>query len=372
MSPEREVYLDWNATTPPLPAVLDAMQSVARDAWGNPSSVHASGRRARAVVEETREELAGALGFSARDVLFTSGGTEANNLALAGAPGVVTSRIEHPSVVGPAQALEAAGIPVRWLPVPASGRIECDAVRDALAGMPAHTRVALMAANHETGVLQPVEEVAELCRALGARLHVDAVQAFGKLEPRAWRGADSVAVAAHKIRGPKGVGALATLPGRSPLPVLRGGAQERGLRPGTLDAMAVAGFAVAVRHARGGPERYAALAEFRDWFESQMAGVTVVNGSGAPRLPHVSNLSVRGWKGDEFVAALDLLGVRVASGSACTAGTTEPSAVITAMVGRDRAHSAVRVSLGEATERSDLERALHAAERVLGAQSSSA
>jgi cysteine desulfurase len=221
-------------------------------------------------------------------------------------------------------------------------------------------------------VLQPIELVAEICRRYRARLHVDAVQAFGKIDPAAWRCADSVAVAAHKIRGPKAVGALVGGPGFVPTPVLRGGAQERGFRPGTLDAIALCGFRVAVAHARRGPARYARLQPLRDWLERQLLDRVEINGGEAPRLPHVSNLSVRGWKGDELVAALDLLGVRISSGSACSAGTPEPSEVIAAMLGKDRAISAVRISLGDETTRPDLERALSALRRVLGVHSSSA
>lgn len=371
MPSQREIYLDWNATTPPLPEVLAAMNEAARSSWGNPSSVHAAGRRARAWIEDAREELAAILGFSARDVLFTSGGTEANNLALAQAPGLVTSRLEHPSVTRPAEVLATHGGHVAWLPVPSSGRIESEAIAEALDRAPRGSVVALMAANHETGVLQPIEEAAAICRSRGAHLHVDAVQALGKTDVSALQLADTVAVAGHKIRGPKGVGALLARPGWVPKPVLRGGGQERGLRPGTQDAMALAGLLAALRHARGGPGRYAALRPLRDRIERSLATVALVNGAEAPRLPHVSNLSVRGWRGDELVAALDLEGVRISSGSACSAGTTEPSEVITAMLGKERATSAIRISLGDETEAADVERALVALRRVLGLETSS-
>jgi cysteine desulfurase len=370
MDADAEVYLDWNATTPPLPEVLEAMRAAAERAWGNPSSVHAAGRRARVYVEETREELGGALGRSPRDVWFTSGGTEANNLALAGAKALVTSRLEHPSVVACAEGLAARGVPVSWLPVPPSGAIDPDSLSAALAAVSKGAVVAVMAANHETGVVQPIPSIAEVCRTHGAHLHVDAVQAFGKLDPAWWQGADSVALAAHKIRGPKGVGALLGRPGWSPEPVLRGGAQERGLRPGTLDAAALAGFCVAVRHARTGPQRYAKLALLRDRLERELGSRVQVNGAGARRLPHVSNLSVAGFRGDELVAALDLHGVRISSGSACSAGTSEASPVITAMLGKERATSAIRVSSGEETQPEHIDRALQALRRVLGTQSS--
>jgi cysteine desulfurase len=231
--------------------------------------------------------------------------------------------------------------------------------------------VALQAVNHETGVIQPVAEVAVIAHARGARLHVDAVQAAGRLDPAAWEGADLVAVAAHKIRGPKGVGAIATRPGVRLLPVLVGGAQERGLRPGTQDPAACAGFAAAAERARETPARYAAVAALRDRLEAGLSALGARFGQApqrngeAPRVPHVINLSWPGWRGDELCAALDLEGVAVSSGSACSAGTAEPSPVLAAMLGEARARGAVRVSLGEETTGADVDEALARWERVL-------
>ncbi|HVW28618.1 MAG TPA: cysteine desulfurase family protein [Polyangiaceae bacterium] len=367
----RNVYLDWNATTPPLPAVLDAMRAAAETAWANPSSVHRAGRTARAVVERAREAVAELGGVEPRDVVFTSGATEANNLALRHAPAIVTSRLEHPSVVRVAEALEAAGGVVRWVHVPESGALDPDAVIAATEGLPAGFVVAWMAANHETGVLQAVRAVQDAVRARGGRLHVDAVQAVGKVDARDWRAGDTTSIAAHKIRGPKGIGALLLRSPGIPRPVLLGGAQERGIRPGTIDAIAAAGFGVAAAHARdGGPERYAALAPLRDRLERAALRGASINGS-APRLPHVANLSFHAFRGDELVAALDLDGVRASSGSACSAGTTERSPVIEAMVGRARAESAVRFSLGESTTREDVDAAISVLDRAISRRSSS-
>jgi cysteine desulfurase len=306
-------------------------------------------------------------------VLFTGSATEANNLALRAAPALVTSRIEHPSVVRVAEAIEREGRPVRWLPVGASGAVEPEAVTEALRSLPAprDAVVAVMAANHETGVLQPLAAVSERVAAAGARLHVDAVQAAGKVPGELWQHGDTLSLAAHKLRGPKGMGALLLRSSRTPIPVLLGGAQERGLRPGTLDAVAAAGFGAAARRAReGGPARHAGLRPLRDRLESALGRVAVVNGT-AVRLPHVSNLSFDGHRGDELVAALDLLGVQVSSGSACSAGTTEPSAVVLAMVGRARAESVVRVSLGETTTHAEIDRAIELFFRGLGRHVSS-
>jgi cysteine desulfurase len=362
------IYLDWNATTPPHPDVLAAMARAGAEAWANPASTHRLGRRARALVEDTREKIADICAVHPRDVLFTSGGTEANNLALSRAPGLALSRLEHPSVTRVAEELELRGIPVQWVEVPATGRIEPDAYRTALERLPRGSLVALMAANHETGVLQPLEQVALAAHEFGALLHVDAVQALGKIAPELWRFADSIALAAHKIRGPKGVGALAFRGRSAPKPVLLGGSQERGLRPGTVDPVAAAGFLAALERAVSGPERYRALASLRDELESELADCALINGGQCERLPHVSNLSFPGRSGDELVAALDLIGVCVSSGSACSAGTTEPSSIITAMLGRERARAAVRISLGEATTAAEIQ-AAKAAFRAALAQS---
>jgi cysteine desulfurase len=374
-------YLDWNATTPPHPDVLDAMNAAARGAWANPSSLHQAGRAARAVVDEAREAVATLVGLSARDVVFTSGGTEANNLALvrpffrddgAALGTCVTSRLEHPSVTAVAELLERRGVRVVWLEASPSGRIDAEQVGRALAeARPSPKLVALSAVNHETGVLQPVGDVVRLAHEQGAEVHVDAVQAAGRLAPETWRGADSVSIAAHKMRGPKGIGALVVRAGVNVRPILRGGAQERGMRPGTVDPVAAAGFGAAAKRAFDGPARYARLASLRDELESRLVAIgaglgraPLVNGT-ATRAPHVSNLSWPGWSGDELVAALDLEGVCVSAGSACAAGTPEPSRVIAAMLGEERARSAVRVSLGEETTRDLVETTIAVFDRVL-------
>ncbi len=362
---EREVYLDWNSTTPPLQSVVEAMAEAAAVLWGNPSSVHGAGRRARDVLEATRERLASSLDVHPRDVVFTSGGTEANNLGLAAAECLVLSAVEHPSIIQMAARLRERGGQVEWISVDASGAVAPHTVAAALSRVPsgARTTVAVMAANHETGVLQPLEEVASVVRQAGARLHVDAVQLLGKAPLASLSVADSIAVSAHKIRGPKGIGALA-FRGRAPSPVLVGGEQERGLRPGTQDALAALGFGHALRHAQAGPDRYRMLAPLRDRLEEALADVADVNGT-ACRMPHVSNVSFRDFPGPEMVAALDLMGVRVSSGSACSAGTSEPSKVIEAMMGRQRAAGAVRFSLGEDTTAEDVDAAIAAVFRVL-------
>lgn len=413
MPEQASIYLDWNATAPPHPDVIAAMHRAMESAWANPASVHAMGRNARAQIENAREAVAALTGFHPRDVLLTSGGTEANNLALfsvmtaekhplsapapsknrarpsktsepgapnSGPPVLIVSRIEHPSIVRAAEQLGRMGIPLVWVEPSPDGLVSADAAEDALSrarrlGIP--RLFALQAVNHETGVIQPIEEVAERVHAHGALLHVDAVQAVGRLSAQGFgAGADLLSVAAHKIRGPKGVGALLKRPKvQLTQQILFGGAQERGLRPGTQDPAACAGFAVAAERAKSGPSRYARLGPLRDKLERDLFDlgervglVPTRNGGreGEGRVPHVSNLSWPGWRGDELCAALDLEGVFVSGGSACSAGTAEPSPVLRAMVGEQKARSAVRISMGEDTQAEELDEALRRFARVLG------
>lgn len=363
------VYFDWNATAPPLDAAIDAMHEAARGAWANPSSVHGDGRRARGRVEDARASVGVLAAIDPRDVILTSGGTEANNLALRSAfvaPGgvLITSRLEHPSVTRVAEALEREGRTVRWLRIEPGGTIDVDDLTRALE-LPDVRLVAVQAVNHETGVIQPLRAVLERT-ADRVPLHVDAVQAFGRIA-EVGQGAATRSIAAHKIRGPKGIGALITRTGVRIEPVLLGGAQERGIRPGTIDPIAAAGFAVAAGHALTGVVRYASVGDLRDRLEAALLGFAAgaqVNGQG-PRAPHVTNISFPRWLGPELVAALDLEGVSVSSGSACSAGTHEPSPIITAMLGDARAASAVRLSLGESSTMADVDFAISVFSRVL-------
>jgi len=304
------------------------------------------------------------------------GGTEANNLAVRSffeeAPGVLlTSRLEHPSITRVAEVLaRERRARVSWIVVRNDGRIDVDGLARVLAACgDERVLIALQAVNHETGVIQPVDDVVALAHArthAETRVHVDAVQAWGRIENVA-AGADSRSLAAHKIRGPKGIGALVTREGVTIRPLLVGGAQERGIRPGTIDPIAAAGLAVAAKHARSSPARYSALAPLRDALERALLASSRdarVNGD-APRAPHVTNVSFPGWNGAELVAALDLEGVAVSSGSACSAGTIEPSPVVGAMLGEARARSALRVSLGEETSWDDVNSAIAAFAKVI-------
>jgi cysteine desulfurase len=366
------VYLDWNATTPPLPEVVEAMARAAREAWGNPSSVHGAGRKARACVEDAREAVAALARCDPRDVVFTSGGTEANNVALRSAFAealgtLVTSRLEHPSVTRVAEALEREGrARLCWVRVRADGLLDLDDFERAVAAEGVRL-IAVQAVNAETGVVQPVEEVLDVARRRRIPVHVDAVQAFGRTEQLA-PDAATRSLAAHKLRGPKSIGALLTRPGVAISPVLMGGSQERGIRPGTTDPVAAAGLAAAARHALASTPRWRAVGPLRDALEAGLLALAPrarVNGASAPRMPHVTNVSFPGWRGPELVAALDLEGVAVSSGSACSAGTAELSAVLVAMGDPSAAASSVRFSLGEETTARDIESALSAAARVL-------
>lgn len=375
-------YLDWNATTPLSSEAADAMRRAMETGWANPASVHGEGRRARAFVESARIAVGKLAGVDPRDVVLTSGGTEANNLALRSVltralrdpgrpagerPGLVVSRIEHPSVLRTAEALREEGVDVIVVEPTASGLVLAAAFEEAVRELGDRVRlVSLQAVNHETGVVQPVQEVATIARAAGALFHCDAVQAAGRLDPALFRGADLLSFASHKLRGPKGVGALATLCGIKLSPLLRGGEQERGLRPGTQDPIACAGFAAALERAASGPDRYAKVVDLRDRLEAELVSMSraTVNGEGT-RAPHVTNVSIPGWLGPELCAALDLEGTFVSSGSACSAGTADPSPVLTAMVGIERARCAVRITLGEDTTELDVVEALSAFRRVL-------
>ncbi len=358
------VYLDWNATTPPLAEVVEAMMRAATLSWANPSSVHGEGRRARGVVEDARAAVGHLAGADPRDVVFTSGATEANNLALTSALAAreglfVTSRLEHPSVTRVAERFASR---VRWLRVTREGAIDLEDFARAMDASSVAV-VALQAVNHETGVIQPLREVIDLARARGAWMHVDAAQAWGKVAIDT-TGASSVSVAPHKFRGPKGIGALALAQGVKLSPLLVGGAQEKGVRPGTVDPALAAGFAVAARHAAS-TLPYERLGTLRDVLEETLIAMGAqVNGAG--RAPHVTSLAFSSWRGPELVAALDLEGVACSSGSACSAGTAEPSPVLDAMLGEARAASSVRLSMGETTSPEDIAFAISAFKRVCG------
>lgn len=365
------VYLDHAATTPMLAAAQAAWLDQAQHV-GNPSSLHHSGRRARHVVEESRESIASDLNVRPSAVVFTSGGTEADNLAVKGLfwarqPGgrrVLASAVEHHAVLDPVAWLgEAQGADVTWLPVDGLGRVDLDALAAELESADDVALCTVMWANNEVGTVQPVSAIADLCRRAGVPFHTDAVQALGHLpmDLGAVR-ADAVTLSGHKVGGPFGVGALVVDPECSLVPVLHGGGQEREVRSGTLDAPAIAAFAVAVRHAvTGQAERAVRLADLRERLVSGVLAAVpdaVLNGDPGigsdERLPGNAHLSFPGCEGDLLLMLLDAAGIDCSTGSACTAGIPEPSHVLLAM-GSDNARSSLRFSLGEGTTQADVD-----------------
>jgi len=331
------LYLDANASEPLRPEARAAMIA-ALDLPGNPSSIHGDGRAARRVLEQARAQVAARFGCRPRDVVFTSGATEANALAIHGLGAgrrVLAGATEHPAVLRAAPGLEL-------IPVQPDGQMDLEALDAALANGPP-ALVCAMAANNETGVLHPLLDIMLLCQRHGALLHVDAVQAAGRLPlSLVETGADSLALSAHKMGGPKGAGALLLRPGLDPAALLPGGGQERGRRGGTEALPAIAGFGAAAEAAD--PAAASRLAALRDAIEAG-AGLPVI-GAGAPRLPNTSCLLLPGAPAETQVIALDLAGLRVSSGSACSSGKVAASHVLLAMgVAPEQAGCAIRVSL---------------------------
>ncbi|NWG12167.1 MAG: cysteine desulfurase [Acidobacteria bacterium] len=336
------IYLDNSATTRTDDLVLEAMLPYLRDRFGNASSIHTFGQEARAAVEEARCSVAELLGADAREIIFTSGGTESDNWALRGVfrsgyrPGnhIVTTRIEHPAVLATCKALEAEGAEVTYVPVDHSGRV--DPADIAAAANHRTILISVMHANNETGVIQPLEEIGAIARERGILLHTDAVQSVGKIRVDVrGLGVDLLSLSGHKFHGPKGIGAMFVRQGTRLAPFMTGGSQERKRRAGTENVPGIVGLGAAARLAA---ERFAGLGvrtgtlrdEFEAALERRLGGVSV-NGSKEHRLPTVSNLSFQGLEGEAAVIALDLDGVAVSTGSACSSGSLEPSHVLTAM-----------------------------------------
>lgn len=351
---QTETYLDWNATAPLRPEAMAAI-SAALARCGNPSSVHHWGRAARQTVEDAREAVAALLaGVEPSGVVFVSGGTEANHLALLGTgrDRALVSAIEHHSVL---DAVPTAEI----IPVDDDGIIDLEGLTRLLAADTRPALVSVMLANNETGVIQPVAEAAALAHRYGALLHCDAVQAAGKIafDARAI-GADLVSLSAHKLGGPPGVGALVAIGGLDLIPLLRGGGQERGRRAGTENVPGIAGFGAAAAAAARGLAVYDRVRALRDELEAGVAGVdpgAVVLGAAAPRLPNTSAIAMPGIAAETQIIALDLDGVMVSAGAACSSGKVGPSHVLAAMgVPADLAVSTIRVSLGWSSSATDI------------------
>ena len=361
------VYLDNNATTPVLPEVFEAMRPFFGERFGNASSIHHHGQENRAAVEDARESVADLLGCSAAEIVFTSGGTESDNLAIAGwvAAGdhVITSSIEHHAVLHACKHLEKIGCDVTILPVDGRGLIDPSDVRRAL--RPNTKLISVMMANNETGVLQPVEEIGKIASEAKVLFHTDAVQAAAKV-PISVRqiGCDALSISGHKIHAPQGVGALYVKKGTRIQPLFHGGRHERSRRAGTENVPGIVGLGKAAEIAkqaldRGDTQKMAAM---RDRLEQGILAQVQevgVNGEGATRVPNTTNLHFDHIEGEAMVIALDLKGLAVSTGAACSSGAIEPSHVLIAMGLRaDQARASIRFSLGKQTTEADIDFAL--------------
>jgi len=353
------IYFDHNATTPVDPSAADVMMRVLRDEYGNASSVHRLGQQAKSVMDEARSAVSTLIGAEPSELVFTSGGTEADNFALRGAAEaleptgrkhLIATAIEHEAVLVTLKALARRGWRATLLPVGESGIVSPDALRDALTDDTA--LVSVMHANNELGTIQPVAELAAIARSKGALFHTDAVQSVAKIPVNVRElGVDLLSLSAHKFNGPKGAGALWIKRGTRIVPILTGGKHERTRRAGTENVPAIAGMGAAAEHGRAklGTEA-AGLAALRDRLEreilSRIPG-TVVNGAREPRVPNTTNISFDRVEAESLLIALDLEGIAVSTGAACSSGTLEPSHVLRAMgLPTHRAQNSIRFSLG--------------------------
>jgi cysteine desulfurase len=366
----RRVYLDYNATTPVDREVIAAMLPYFSEEYGNASSIHSFGQKCRAAVEEARESVAKLLGARASEIVFTSGGTESDNQAIFGGVGaaggerkhIVTTTVEHAAVKTPCEELERRGAAVTYVPVNREGRVCPERIADAI--RPDTVLISVMLANNELGTLQPVERIAQIAMEKKLLLHTDAVQAAGKIQLDVNRlGAQLLSISAHKIYGPKGVGALYVRDGTRLDPLLFGGHAGRDGRPGTENVPAIVGFGKAAEIAsRALPEEAVRIAALRDRFErGLLAAIPLVriNGCCAPRTPNTSNLLFPHVEAEALVIGLDLKGIACSAGAACSSGTVEPSHVLTAIgLAMPDAHASVRFSLGRYTTDDEIAYAL--------------
>lgn len=369
------VYLDYNATAPLRPEVRRAIEPLLfadpeDGRFGNPSSIHWAGQAARKALETARAKVAAMFSRRPSEVIFTSGGTEANNLAVFGVARrgrgparparLLVSAVEHPAVLAPARALEAEGVVVEYLPVTTDGQLDLDALDRAL--LEPASLISVMAVNNETGVISPIEEVIRRARAKGVVVHVDAVQAIGRIDARRLDGAELLTISGHKLGAQKGCGVLLARAELPISPLLHGGPQERGHRAGTEDVAAATGLSVALELAIAEREEESArLGALRARLDASLAAIegARILGAGAPRVASTTTVVFGGVDGDVLLQALDLEGIAASSGSACSSGSLEPSHVLIAMgVPPREALSAVRFSLGHGSTAADVERVL--------------
>ena len=363
------IYLDYNATTPLAPEVLAAMRPLLETHYGNPSSIHAAGREARAAIDDARDRLAQLLGTKPHEVIFTGGGTESDNLAIIGlararaAHGkhIITSATEHHAVLHACEHLQKReGFRVTWLPVDAGGRVRAEDVAEAITAET--TLVSIMSANNETGTLQPVRQIAAVCRERGVLFHSDAIQSFGK-EPIEARDFDALSLAAHKFHGPKGAGLLYLRAGLGVERLQHGGSHENERRAGTENVAAIVGLAraaeLAAAHMERERPRQAALRDRLRQGIREAFPAAIRNGDPTYTLANTLNVSFPGIDGESLLMNLDLAGICASSGSACMVGSIQPSHVLLAMgIAPECANSTVRFSLGKETTGEEIETVL--------------
>jgi len=367
LSEVRRIYLDHAATTPVRPEVIEAMNKIHTEVWGNPSSIHQFGRPSRKAMEEAREKVAAAIGADPREIIFTGSGTEADNIAIVGGARankkkgthLITSVVEHHAVLDAFKALEKEGFEVTYLPVDADGRVSVEDFKNALRDDT--SLVSIMMANNEVGTIMPVEEIGAICRERKILFHTDAVQAVGKIpvDVKAIN-CDFLALSGHKLYGPKGIGVLYMRRGVRTQPLYYGGGQERKLRPGTENVANIVGLATAIELAvQEMPEESARLAKLRDkLIDGVLANIpeTRLNGPREGRLPHNVNVSIEYIEGEALLLTCDMKGMACSSGSACTSGSLDPSHVLMAMgLTHTTAHGSLRLSLGKSTTEEDID-----------------
>jgi cysteine desulfurase len=363
----RRVYLDNNATTPILPEVFEAMRPYFSEHFGNASSIHHHGQETRAAVERARESVAALLGCRPSEIVFTSGGTEGDNLAIFGLASegdhVISSTVEHHAVLNSCKRLQESGCEVTYVPVDGRGLVDPDDVRRALRS---NTKlISIMLANNETGVLQPVEEIGKVAAEADVYFHTDGVQAAGKVSIDVQRiGCDLLSISGHKMHAPQGVGAIYVRKGTILQPMLYGGSHERSRRAGTENVPGIVGLGEAAAIAKEALDRgdLTRMAAMRDHLQAEILAeieTIGVNGEGAPRVPNTTNIHFDYIEGEALVIALDLKGLAVSTGAACSSGAIEPSHVLTAMgLPPEQARASLRFSLGKQNTPEDVEFAL--------------
>jgi cysteine desulfurase len=372
------IYLDHAATTPLRREALEAMLPYLTEHWGNPSSIHASGRRARQGLDEARETVAGCIGAKSREVVFTGGGTESDNLAITGiawassAKGrhIITSAIEHKAVLQTCALLERHGFEITYLPVDGSGLIDPERLAAAITDRT--SLVSIMAASNEVGTVEPIIEIGNVCRARRIALHVDAIQAapFLPIDVNAWQ-VTLLSLSAHKLYGPKGVGALYVRQGTPMVPLHPGGSQERQRRAGTENVAGAIGFAAAFALAADPASQMVERDRLASLRDELLAGLLAIpgtrrTGAAEPRLPNSASVVIEGMEGGDLVAALDLEGIEASTGSACTTGSVEPSHVLLALgIDPDLAHGSLRLTLGRETTAEQIETTVATVRRVV-------